>query len=243
MVALDLITAALEHATVLGQGQAPAPEDQTFAFGRLNNLIDGWNADEGMLYQRPQASYVLTNGNAGPYTIGPSGGFAAPNNVRPVLIQAANITPAGTTLTLDLRIVSYAEWAEIDDKAATSVRPQVVFCDYAFPNANVYVWPTPVGAATLKLFSLYQLPLFVTLQDTVSFPPAYAEALEFDLAVTVGAAFGKQVPQMVLQKAVDAKTRVRTANLRALALVNQAVAAGQINPTQLPAGVQQQLAA
>ncbi len=130
---LDLITAAMEHATVLGQGVTPSPEDQVYCFGRLNNIVDGWNAEEGMLYSRPQANYVLTSANGGPYGLGPGGSLGS---IRPALIMAANIQPAGTGLSLSLDLLTTEDYAGIEDKFALSVRPERLHCDYNSPIAR-----------------------------------------------------------------------------------------------------------
>lgn len=235
MTVLDLITAAMQHLVVLGQGQTASPEDATYGFGRLNNMVDSWNSDDLMLYTRPQVNSTLTNGVGGPYLFGP----AQTPGPRPTLIQAANIVPYGTTLSLPLDLIDVGQWSEIEDKAAIGARPQRLYCDYAFPNANVYVHPCPLGAATLQTWPILQLAQFATLQDVLTFPAGYLEALEFDLAVTLSGGFGKQVPQTVMLKAEAAKTRVRQLNQRYRQQIEDAIAAGMIPrgaQAQLPAG-------
>ena len=99
-----------------------------------------------------------------------------------------------------------------DDNNAT---PTHLFYKPEYPLGKVILYPPPLSGLTLYLYSAKPFTAFVELNESVSFPPGYQEAIEFNLAVRIAPDFGKSVPQDVLafannfKSAIKSRTRAR----------------------------------
>src|SRR5579872_6037210 len=214
MQVLDLITRAATRVGILQQGETLNGSESTDAFNALNDMLDAWNTDRLNIYTVGQAQYALT-ATVQAYPIGPTA--SAPFNVnRPVLIQSASIILPGTTIRQPMRIMTSAEFPRIKERGLTGVLPDKLYCDYAAPNATLYVHPIPSGTPTLELYAWSALAAFVTLQDTVTFPPGYVEAIVFNLALKLAPEYGQQVDSLIAQTAMGSKQAMRALNAQML---------------------------
>ncbi len=215
MFVQDLINQALLDLGVLQAGQTPSADDSAICFAKLNNLLDSWNLEEAHLYTMAKQALNLT-ATKNSYQIGP--GAADFNQARPVRIRRANAIVAGVHLPME--VIAYSGEAEIEDPAATSVRPLKLYNDYAAPISNLIVYPTPAagswGTAQLELYTWVILPPFVTLQDVITLPTGYQEALEYNLAVRMAPIMGRNITQDLALLAADRKAALRAYNTRLL---------------------------
>jgi len=201
-------------------------------------MLDAWNTDRLNIFTVGQGTYALT-GAVQKYAIGPTAG--APFNVnRPVLIQSAAIVVPGTTIRERMDIYTSARWAAIKELGLTGVLPDKLYCDYAAPNANLYVHPIPSGTPTIEIYSWSALAAFVTLQDLIAFPPGYIEAIIYNLAIKLAPEYGQQADQLVIVTAQSSKQAMRDLNQQMLrdaagdSAVGQLPVIGEPLPQQMP---------
>ena len=238
MPALTVLTAivipSMQDLLILRQGQTPSDDDSNLVFNAANAMIDRWNADRLCSTGLDTINLGLT-AHKGVYTIGlalagdPPADFVRP---RPVLIQNAVIAIAG--LELPIRIVEFNEWAAVREKTSEAQLPELLFCDYNWPVATINFHDIPLGAVStfLKIMAWRPLPLFTSLTQEINLPPAYIEAIEFNLAVRVAGKFGRQIPPQVLQMAADSKASIRMLNAQTAGMPPEAAAPPQQQPAQ-----------
>lgn len=185
----------------------------------------------------PAGTFNLVAGQA-TYLMGP--GAADFNTTRPLLLQSGNVLLT-QTLRYPLALTSAREWAAIRERGALSGRPLNLYYDNAYPTANLNLWPVPTAAATfLELFTWQAFAAFGTdFAQNVVFPPAYAKAFKYSLAVNIAPRLANSATnlQLVIEMALGAKATVQkhNAEIRGLMLPQgspQAQPQAQAQPQQ-----------
>lgn len=219
MTVRTFITELMTVIGILPQGETPNNSEAAAVFSELNIMIDQWNADGLSLFTLNDATYNLQNGVAN-YTIGSGGTLTG--GVRPVRIRNAASIVGG--FSFPIKLIPSDEYNQIIEKNESAQAPRELYCDYAFPVANIKVWPVPAGSCQLRLFTWAPLSQFATLDDEMTLPPAYLSGLRFSLMLRVGPAFKAQVDPLLATQAVEARQTIQRYNAETLGI---AVNAGQ----------------
>jgi len=213
---IQLASDALSDIKQLGIGQSPSPEQITQALNYANRMLGKWSTQRLFLYTVAKLPFAAT-ANVQDYTIGPSGAtFTA---VRPTFVEAAQVTPPGSSLYLPLSILDITKWGAIRDKGATcsaSGVPQDVWIEYAYPNLGFHLWTIPSNACTIYLSAWQPLPQFVTAFDVLSFPLGYEEAIQKNLAVELSPAYDMPVDPTLAALAMDGMAKIQAVNQQSL---------------------------
>lgn len=230
MTATTIISTALRLLGLLRAGQTPSTVETADGLAALNSLIDNWNTERLNIFTVGVASYPLTTGTQS-YTIGPSGAaFTAP---RPIKIEGAGLLIPNTGLSnnflrLPLKILTKAEWDQIDEKGTTADYAEGLYNDANFPTSTLYLWPIPVftsGVTSLELSAWVALASFPDLVTDIPLSVGYARALEYALAVELAPRFKDATLQpAIIQIATESKDAVRALN----------AAMGPAEPTMAP---------
>jgi hypothetical protein len=124
---------------------------------------------------------------------------------------------------------SYEDYSRIGLKQLYSF-PEVIFYDNQYPQANLYPWPIPY-ASIYELHIVYKISLGNITDPTANMviPPVYEEAMVYNLAARLMAAYGKAPRQDV---GILAKT-----SLNVIKNSNAQIAMLQIPTTLLRAGI------
>ena len=213
VIVSDLISRALNLAGRLGPGRTAGASEKASAFLRLNEMLDAWAAERLMIYKIVPATHVLVAAQQ-VYTIGP--GAADFNLPRPMRIDEASIIYCSIRYPLEL--LTPAGWSAVRDSdiaetALTGVIPRKMWNDQASPISNLYLWPIPSTNNTLlETFTWEPITQFGATSDTVTLPPAYLEALRFNLAVSFAAEIGKGVAPQVAAQAAESKRNIQISN-------------------------------
>lgn len=212
MTVLDVITRAMQLIGTLSVGETPSADDAAVGLANLNELLDGWNTELLNLYTTTVFSGNLINAQQS-YAMGPSA--ADFNTTTPIMIKTAHVIIPTSTARVPVSILSAVEWADLTEKGLTGFLPDKLYCDYAFPIANLNVHPIPNQTIALELYLWSILAQFVAVTDSVSFRPGYLEALQYNLAVKLGPQFGYQPDQVTLGLAGTYKQRMQQLNTMA----------------------------
>lgn len=225
MYGLDLITRSLRLIGVLATGESPTSDEANDALETLQDLLDAWQAESLQVFSIVRQ---LTDVNNLPftlvpaqqvYTLGAGGNFNFPRPARVERMGLISISNPAQPLELALEMLTDAEWQAIPVKNIQSTIPQKVWNDKNFPLMNLSFWCVPSIAQQVALYLWQPLATFPDLNVTdVEFPPAYARALRFNLAVDLAAEFGAtcdpQAVVLVAQKADEAKQLIKSFNAR-----------------------------
>ena len=212
MTGRDLINSALRLIKVIASGENPTADEAQDALMVLNNMIDAWAAEHLMLFTVTISEFPLVVGQQD-YTFGPAGAFNAP---RPSSIDRASIVilnnPA-QPLEVPIEILTDAEWQAIPVKNIPTTVPLKVYDDGGFPFRNISVWGIPTAPVNIRFYFSTALVEFIGLDNDVSFPPGYLEALRYNLAVRLGEEFDEPASPGIIALAAEAKARIKSANI------------------------------
>jgi len=206
-----LIYDAYRALGVLRPGQLTSPEGHEDAFGLLNDMVDSWNTESLMIPSLQRSVYPLTAG-VGSYTLGPGGSLSGD---RPQRVMSAALVACdcgcGCADGNCRQLVLRSGWLDCGCNCGIHI-------DRAFPNANVRINPAPSDGQSLALQSWQTLSGFADLDSQYGFPPGYALALRWGLALQLAPAalIMMKIPQNLLQvieqRAIDAKAAVKSFN-------------------------------
>ena len=167
----DLIHSSFSLIGAIAAGEILETAELNDAFISLNQMISSWNTEGASLVGRQRLQVYVGGGNQ--YTL----------SQRPVRIESASVASGG--IDSPLQIVDSVGWEAVPEKQATSVYVKTLYCDYAYPNATVYIAPIPRLGGTLELWIYVPIVQFVTVNDTIDLPPGYEAALRYNFAIAI----------------------------------------------------------
>lgn len=200
---------ALIELGVLAPVDAMTAEDGAYALRALNRMVGKWNTEELMVYTVNRNAYSLVAGQQS-YTIGTGGDF---NTYRPVRIQMASVL-LSSGVEIPVRIVNDEEWQQTVMKSTASTFPTMIWIAGNVPLNTIWCWPVPQDSTVdLVLYTWGKTEAFASLNDTVTFPNGYEEALVSNLAVTLANSYGVQPGPSLQARAADAKSKIESLNV------------------------------
>lgn len=225
----DILEDSLSLIDALAAGEAMTPEDASRCLRRLNAMLNTWSTQGLMVYTLNREVFPLTIG-VQDYTLGTGGTL---NTERPVWLNQASIIPISSpTLEIPLKFDSDEEWQDVSIKAITSTFPLEVHPLGNYPLNTLQFWPIPTAACSVVLYVPQQLGSFASINDQVSFPPGYEEAIVYSLAPRIAPMFGTQVSPDVQRTAMIAIDAIRSQNLVVSTLsVDPALCGNQSGPS------------
>jgi len=167
----QLIHSSFRLIGAIASGETLETNELNDAFASLNQMLMLWNTEGASLASRKKLTVAVASSNS----------YALPE--RPVRIESASVASGGIDSRLE--IVDSAGWESVPEKAATSVYVRVLYCDYGYPTATVYIAPIPRLGGTLELWIYSVLPQFGAVTDTVDLPPGYEDAVRYNFAVAL----------------------------------------------------------
>ncbi|MEN6537789.1 MAG: hypothetical protein ABFD89_29325 [Bryobacteraceae bacterium] len=206
MTVLDLIKSSLRLIHQLGPGRAPSNSEVTDALLVLNSMIEAWSIERLTIYEIGRDEYAWSAAIAS-RTIGPGGDL---DGTRPGRLDGAGIVRDGKET--ELRIYCPRQWANVPRKSDSGT-PRVVYNDGGHPRSTLWLWPVPDVALTLVLYPWRMLTGFAETSVEVDFPPGYADAIRYNLAVHLGEEWGRPVSDRVEIMAADKKGRIKAMNM------------------------------
>ena len=179
----------------------------------LNAMLDSWLAERLMTFSILISTFPLTPLQQ-TYTCGPGGNF---NMTRPAKIDRISIVSLLNPLQpieLAIPMLSEQEWQQIVVKNIPTTLPLEVYDDAAYPLRNLSYWPIPTIAVNTILYTWQQLTQFPDLVTDLQFPPAYAKAIRYNLALDLAPEFGvSQINPLVVEQALESKGIVKSINM------------------------------
>lgn len=208
----DLIAGSMRLIGAIATGETPAASEQADGLVALNDMLDSWSTEGLTVFDKVREEFSLV-ANQASYTMGVAGNF---NTSRPLRIENAGLILETSTPEVEtpIRIINQDEWAAISQKDLTSDYPTRLYIEWANPLAVLFPWPVPTAANSLALYSWKPLTAFAGVATSVAFPPGYAKALRYCLALELAPEFGKQIDPAVVQQAMDSKENIKRMNIK-----------------------------
>jgi hypothetical protein len=204
----NVIDRAFRLIQVKGSDQVPTTQEYTDAIYALRGMLDSWSTDSLLIYQVTREQFTLTTTN--PVTIGPSGTL---NTTRPVRLVDAYFAATGNDVDFPVQIVEAEDYAAVRLKTLQAAYPTYLYCDYAYPLANLFFYPITTGG-TLTLWSEKELPEYLLTSTELALPPGYRRAIEYNLAVELAPEYQVSAGPDVLKIATDSLATIKRKNNR-----------------------------
>ena len=209
---MDFIRRAMLSILVLGSGETPTQAEAQDGLATLGDMLDVWDSDGLMIFTTQITDFPLT-GAKQTYTLGAGGDF---DMDRPAFIDRASIVllsnPA-QPLEYPIPVYTTQDWQEkVPIKNSPGNLPLLVYDDGAFPLRNLTFWPFATDNTTFRLYSWQRLSKFTDLTTAIAFPPTYAEAIRFNLAVRLAPEFGVSVSPEVASLAASSLAALKASN-------------------------------
>ena len=219
MNALQIISAAMRNTNALASGETPTSAEAQDSLSLLNQMMDSWSAERLMVFTITIYNDVLVPGQQ-TYTLGTGGDF---NTQRPARLERASVMWAGNVgqpLEYPLTLLTDKQWQEqIPVKNIQSTIPQYLYNDGAFPLMNLSFWCVPTIADPVKLYMWTMLTQFADLTTDYDFPPAYSEAIQYNLALRLAANnIGTIANQLTVALAINGLAVIKRMNMPLLDL-------------------------
>lgn len=205
IVALDLIKSSMRLVGIISGNQTPKANESNDALVVLNDLLEEWSTEDLTVWGSVNFSTVFVPNKAS-YTIGPTGDF---NDIRPIDIQSFYVTLngvsyPGTTIGQD-------RYNQIPVKATPGIPRELQYISN-YPLGLVNFYPVPDQAYGLLLVYDQLLNQIPSLSSILTYPPGYAKALRWNLAVDLAAEYGVPVAPEVGRIAVSSLASIKSAN-------------------------------
>lgn len=168
----DLIHSSFRLVGAIAAGETLETAELADAFVSLNQMIASWNTEGASVVGRKRLTVPVYASN-GPYAL----------SERPVKIDAASVASGG--IDSQLQLVDAAGWETTPEKLMQSVYVRVLYCDYAYPFASVWIAPCPRLGGTLECWIYAVIPQFGTVNDTIDLAPGYEIALRYNFAMVL----------------------------------------------------------
>jgi hypothetical protein len=220
---LDIISSALRLVGSLQSGEVPTASEASDALMIANQMLDAWAAERLSI---PNIVRDIDDSNDLPlslvagkqaYLLGQATGaedFYMPRPPRLERVSVIFTASSSTPVEKDLYMADDVEWQRIAAKSVPSLIPEVCYNDQGYPDLTLSFWPIPTQANPIAFYSWSALTQFADLVTKISFPPAYAEAIRFNLAVRLAAEFpgDPQKLPLVMKIASQSKARLESFN-------------------------------
>ena len=182
----SLLKSSLRLIGQLGPGRSAGPSETADALTVLTAMLSSWSTQRLSVYTIARSTHTLTG--ASDYTIGTGADF---DTARPTRIDAAALLAAGSTTEQPIDVY----------RLIGSPRREGLYYSFGFPVATIHLEPAPAAGDTLALYVWQPLGAVTDadLDDEISFPPGYEDAIRYNLAVRLAPEWGK-VPRADVQK-------------------------------------------
>lgn len=208
----EVCTDALIELGVLDPSEQMDASSAAFALRTLNRMLQVWNTEDLMVYTVNRTTFNLVAGQQS-YTLGTGGDF---DISRPARVDMVSILVNNGTYPLEipLQIVTDDEWRAVTLKQTPSIYPTKVWMTGNVPLNTLYFWPVPQDSTVdVVLYSWGKMDGFTSLNDSVTFPNGYEEALVTNLAMFLCSSYGIQPSPSLGLRAAMSKSAIQSLNV------------------------------
>lgn len=216
--AQSIIDSALRLCNIQASGEITPAAMSADSLTVLNDMLDSWNAERLIIFTVNRQVFSLTPGQQ-TYTLGASGDF---NVARPPAIERASIISLANPLQpleLPINMLTEAQWQAIPVKNIQSTLPLNVWDDGGFPLRTLSYWCIPSTSVQAALYTWTGLNQAALLSTILVYPPGYAKAIRYNLAVDLCAEYGKPLDPTVASIAMSSLASVKRLNAPMVDLV------------------------
>lgn len=198
---LQLIRDGLSLTNTVGVDQTLTADETSLGLRVFNDLVEDWSTQDLAVWAQANQTFSTVVGQA-VYTIGTGGNWntTRPINIEPVAYSTIN------TVSFPCMQMTQEQYNLIAVKTQPQEYPDRFLYVNDDPLGLVTLWPVP-NAVTPITFSIDRvLSQTASAGTTVSFPPGFAKAFKYALAVELAPNFGKSISKFPDVLAISRET-------------------------------------
>lgn len=203
------INRALRLLNEIGAGESATATELSDGLIALNAMLDSWRNDKLMCYAYQEETLPLT-ANDSTFTLGPSGDLVTN---RPVEVMSAYIVVSDQQYPVTLRDETW--WARLSDQTLGGDWPSDAIYRPTMPNGTIQVWPVQGATRTMKIVTRVVVSSFSATSDSVTLPPGWEAAIDFNLAIELAPEYEATPSPAVIKRAAETLAGIKRANINA----------------------------
>ena len=209
---LALITAAMRLLNVVASGELPSNDEANDALTAFQWMVDSWNSDSLSIFTMSASDYPLTLSKQA-YTLGPGGDYNATRPAKIVGMSAILLYNPTNPVEVPIDLYTMEQWqTQVPVKNVPGSFPLICYDDGNMPLRTLNFWPIPSQPCNVRIYAWQSLVWPATLQTMLNFPPGYARAFVYNLALELAPQFGAQISPAVAKVAVESLAMIKTLN-------------------------------
>lgn len=177
----------------------------------LNRMISAWDTEDLMVYTVDRPVFNLVAGKQA-YTIGVGGDFVTTMPIRPAQIDMASILVTAGSNELPIEILNDEQWRDVVVKNTSGSYPLQMWSNGNYPLNTLSFWPIPSAAYQVVLYIWGQTSEFPDVNQAVTLPQGYEEAIVPNLSARLAPSYGLQASPSTTELARAAKARIKKMN-------------------------------
>jgi hypothetical protein len=212
---VDLLQSAARLAGILASGENLVGNEPADCLMILQQMMDEWQADGLKIFTDNINIFPFVLGTQ-TYTLGTGGNFNIQRPTKITRMGCQILSNPTQPSEVPIALLDTDGWANVRVKNISGSYPLFCYDDGAFPLRNLNFWVIPGLACNLVLYSWQPLSTWPDLAVTdVTFPPAYLQAIRYNLAVYLAPEFGVQIAPEIMLKAAESLSALKDINLPA----------------------------
>ena len=178
-------------------------------------MLDEWQADGLKIFTENINTFPFVLGQQ-QYTLGTGGNFNIPRPAHISRMGCQILSNPTQPSEVPITLLDVDGWANVRVKNISGSYSLFCYADYAFPVMNLYFWVIPGLASNCVIYSWQPLLTWPDLAITnVTFPPAYLQAIRYNLAQMLAPEFGVPIAPEVMLIATTSLQALKDTNLPA----------------------------
>jgi len=190
---LEAIKIAMRLNGRLDSGVDPTTEEQNDFLQRLNIMLTTWATKRYLLDLQQSRSYTWPSGAASK-TIGPAGDFA---QVRPSKILDCQFRSSINNIDYPVKIIPKEQYDWLNVKTISGI-PYELSVWVARDLLTLFPYYIPNTDYTIKLYTMEPWATYATVNDALSLPPEYHNAICYNLAIAIAPELGVQPTREII---------------------------------------------
>jgi len=189
--ALDIIRGSLALTNAVGIDQTLTNAETTQALSVFNDLLEIFNTRKLAVWGAADQTFNTVASQA-TYTIGTGGDW---NTARPVWINDPAYAVINGNTSYPFTSMTQQEYNLITVKDQQQQFPYRYLYVNSFPLGEITLWPVPNQVIPVTFSLMGQLSSVSSAGASIAYPPGYALAFRYKLAVMLAPFFGKKISQ------------------------------------------------
>lgn len=213
MKGIDLISSSARLAGILASGENLQGNEPADCLLILQQMLDEWQGDGLKIFTTQISTFPFVLGTQ-TYTLGTGGNFNIPRPAKIHRMGCQILSNPSQPSEVPITLLDDDGWANVRVKNISGSYPLFCYDDGSFPLRNLSFWVIPGLASNVVIYSWQPLSTWPDLAVTdVTFPPAYLQAIRYNLALMLAPEFDIQPKPEVMLIANNSLATLKEMNL------------------------------